>query len=80
MTDKMIGAPDALRLVNEQHGAAVSYWRLYQRILAGDVPVTRDGGRYFVRKRDLPAIARALGLDSGKRGEASKLTASRAAG
>lgn len=62
MTDSMIGAPDALRIVNQEHGAAVSYWRLYQCILAGTVPVTRDGGRYFACKRNLPAIARALGL------------------
>lgn len=56
-------APDAVRLLNRGAGKRLSYFTFWQAIQRGTVPAERVGGRYQIRRSDLPRIAKALGLD-----------------
>jgi hypothetical protein len=43
-------------------GARVPYRALYSRVLDGDLPVEKSRGRYYANRKDLPQIAKILGL------------------
>ena len=53
-------------------GVRVSYRKLYDRVLNGDLPAFRgENGRWYFAPRDLPSVAKALRLASSepKKGE-----------
>jgi len=55
----LIPLPDAPRALRA-HGVSLSYLSLWRRVVAGDVPATRHGGRWSIDPTDLPGIARLL--------------------
>ena len=55
---------DRMRLSDACRQLGVEYNSLHRAVVAGRAPAERDqtGNRWLVRKRDLPTIAKALGL------------------
>lgn len=54
--------PDLPRALRDLTGKRVSYSLLYKRVLDGDLPARREGGRWSVRAGDVKGIAETLGL------------------
>ena len=62
MPDDHIPLVQLPRELAAQFTGAPKYSALYTKIVNGELPASRDGGRWIIRRADLPAIARALGL------------------
>jgi hypothetical protein len=54
----------AREVLQEQHGAAPSYQRLWGAAASGRIPARRVGRSWRVRTADLPAIAEHFGLSA----------------
>jgi len=60
MPEDVIPLPDLPRAMREL-GTSATYLTAWRAVVAGDIPAERRGGRWCVRKADLPEIARHLG-------------------
>ena len=60
---------DRMRLSDACRQLGVEYNLLHRAVVAGRVPAERDqtGNRWLIKRNDLPAIARSLGLLEGTR-------------
>ena len=58
---------ETLKLADATRKLKIPYQRLYQNIVAGNVPAERDasGNRWLIRKSDLRVIEEILGIEYG---------------
>lgn len=54
---------DTPRALKELTGVGIQYQKLYRHIVDGTIPAEKNiSGRWFVKRSDLPEIAKTLGL------------------
>lgn len=54
---------DVPRALKDLTGTGIQYQKLYRHIIDGAIPAEKSlSGRWFVRRADLPEIAKTLGL------------------
>lgn len=57
---------DIPRALRELTGHGTTYQRVYRYVLDGTIPAEKSTtGRWFVKRSDLPTIAKTLGLNEG---------------
>ena len=57
----MINLTDVPRRLKQEHGAKVTYRRVYVGVIDGSIPAERgSNGRWQIAEDDLPSIAEAL--------------------
>ena len=59
----LIPLPQVPREISAEPGApTVTYNRIYKATLNGQLPAVRCGGRWFLRRADIPGVIDLLGL------------------
>jgi hypothetical protein len=59
-TTASLGLPDAVIRLNVEYGVDITYQVAWRLVIAGVLPVEREGTRYLVREEHLPQLARQL--------------------
>lgn len=55
---------ELMRELRERYGGSVAYNHLWKLCAEGRVPAVRDRSRWFVDRKDVPLVAKALGLST----------------
>jgi predicted site-specific integrase-resolvase len=57
---------DIPKALKELTGHGTTYQRVYRYVLDGTIPAEKNrAGRWFIKRSDLPDIAKTLGLNEG---------------